>query len=531
VAAQPCAATNLVAPGACTGVNVRPRYASTYQENKHWVSHELNLSSSGDGDLQWLVGAYYYKEGIKQPVFTTLFDQTQLASSGIVAAVPALTGAVAADTLQRPYDDRPDMHDESYAGFGQIDWKFAPNWKTTLGIRYSHDHKYGTEDVRLVCFAVTSCLGGATPEGLGSFTPPVDVTAAVVNLASLPRGVVAGGVNGSGVSFLPGGFAHRAYDANFSAWTGTAGLQWDPDRDTMFYGRYSRGYKAGGFNVGISTTEGPAPYTGPEHANNYEVGMKKDFLNHTLQTNVALFYLDYRNFQAPVTVPAVSGGVAQSQGVFLNVPKAVSYGLELESIWSPIDHLQIALTYAYNDAHIKELKGVIDPADPTGVAAGARPIGALSTCAAAPTQVCDIYTGNVVRGQDLSGNQLPQSTKNKVAVNATYTWVFEKGSLTPSVSYIWRDKQFGSIFERFYNEAPSWSQVDARVTWKDQDNKYSVIAYVKNLFDDVGYDGGASGARIAGFTPGAGNIVQPGFNVTYPLTPPRTYGVEFQYRF
>jgi iron complex outermembrane receptor protein len=531
IAAQPCAATNLVAPGACTGVNVRPRYASTYQENKHWVSHELNLSSSGDGDLQWLVGAYYYKEGIKQPVFTTLFDQTQLASSGIVAAVPALTGAVSADTLQRPYDDRPDMHDESYAGFGQIDWKFAPDWKTTLGIRYSHDHKYGTEDVRLVCFAVTSCLGGATPEGLGSFTPPVDVTAAVVNLASLPRGVVAGGVNGSGVSFLPGGFAHRAYDANFSAWTGTAGLQWDPDRDTMFYGRYSRGYKAGGFNVGISTTEGPAPYTGPEHANNYEVGMKKDFLNHTLQTNVALFYLDYRNFQAPVTVPAVSGGVAQSQGVFLNVPKAVSYGLELESIWSPIDHLQIALTYAYNDAHIKELKGVIDPADPTGVAAGARPIGALSTCAAAPTQVCDIYTGNVVRGQDLSGNQLPQSTKNKVAVNATYTWVFEKGSLTPSVSYIWRDKQFGSIFERFYNEAPSWSQVDARVTWKDQDNKYSVIAYVKNLFDDVGYDGGASGARIAGFTPGAGNIVQPGFNVTYPLTPPRTYGVEFQYRF
>ena len=526
IAATPCA----VVPG-CAGVNVRPRYASTYQENKHWVSHELNLSSTGDGDLQWLVGAYYYKEGIKQPVFTTLFDQTQLASSGIVAAAPALTGAVAADTLQRPYDDRPDMHDESYAGFGQIDWKFAPNWKTTLGIRYSHDHKYGTEDVRLVCFAVTSCLGGATPEGLGSFTPPVDVTAGVVNLTSLPRGVVPGGVFGSGITFLPGGFAHRAYDANFSAWTGTAGLQWDPDRDTMFYGRYSRGYKAGGFNVGISTTEGPSPYTGPEHANNYEVGMKKDFLHHTLQTNVALFYLDYRDFQAPVTVPAVSGGVAQSQGVFLNVPKAVSYGLELESIWSPIDHLQIMLTYAYDNAHIKDLKNVIDPADPTGVAPGARPIGALTSCVAAPTQVCDIYSGNVVRGQDLSGNQLPQSTRNKVALNATYTWELEKGSLTPSVSYIWRDKQYGSIFERFYNEAPSWSQVDARLTWKDQDNKYSIIAYVKNLFDDLGYDGGASGARIAGFTPGRGNVVQPGFNITYPLTPPRTYGVEFQYRF
>ncbi|HEX2815161.1 MAG TPA: TonB-dependent receptor, partial [Phenylobacterium sp.] len=384
----PCA----VVPG-CTGVNVQPRYASTYQENKHWVSHELNLSSSGDGALQWLAGLYYYKEGYEQPVFTTLFDQAQLGSAGIAPAVPALTGAVSADTLLRPYDDRPQLHDESYAGFGQVDWKFASEWKATLGLRYSHDHKFGSEDVRLVCFAVTSCLGGATPEGLGSLAPPVDVTAAVVNLATLPQGVVAGGLNG--VTFLPGGFAHRSYDASFSAVTGTAGVQWDPDRNTMMYARYSRGYKAGGFNVGISTTEGASPSTGPEHANNYEVGLKKDMFDHTLQTNLAIFYLDYQDFQAPVTVPAVSGGVAQSQGVFLNVPKAVSYGVELETIWAPIDHLQILLSYAYDDAHITQLSGVIDPADPTGIQPGARPIGALTSCASTPAGICDIYTGNL----------------------------------------------------------------------------------------------------------------------------------------
>jgi len=38
------------------------------------------------------------------------------------------------------------------------------------------------------------------------------------------------------------------------------------------------------------------------------------------------------------------------------------------------------------------LSGVIDPADPTGVAAGARPIGALTTCAANPAGICDVYT-------------------------------------------------------------------------------------------------------------------------------------------
>jgi iron complex outermembrane receptor protein len=542
----PCSVT----PG-CTGARILPRYASTYQENKHWVSHELNLSSSGNGDLQWLVGAYYYLEGYKQPVFTTLFDQTQLASSGIKnAGAPFINPqGVPADNLQRPYDDRPEMHDESYAGFGQIDWKFAPEWKATLGLRYSHDHKYGTEAVRVVCFAVTSCLNSSgvtivTPEGLGAFTPPVDVTAAVVSLGpGTPQGVVPGGINNSGVTFTPDGFAHRSYDANFSAVTGTAGLQWDPDRDTMMYARYSRGYKAGGFNVGISTTLGARPYTGAESANNYEVGLKKQLFDRKLQTNLAVFYLDYRNFQAPVTVVDTSGGIGQSQGVFLNVPKAVSYGVEMEAIWAPIDHLQVMLTYAYNDAHITDLKGVVDPADPTGVQPGAKPIGALTACTSSNPAVaggnalCDVFSHFVQRGQDLSGDQLPQSTRNKVALNATYTWEFEQGSLSPSVSYIWRDKQYGSIFQRAYNESPSWSQVDARLTWKDKDNKYSIIAYVKNLFDDLGYDGGASGSRLAGTTIGSSiaapqiTSVQPGFDTTYPLTPPRTYGVELQYRF
>jgi iron complex outermembrane receptor protein len=529
VAAQPCAATNLIAPGACAPLAIKPRYQSTYQEDKHWFSHELNLASSGNGPFQWLVGAYYYKEGYKQPVFTTLFDQAQLASPNIVAAVPFITGPVAADTLRRPYDDRPQLHDESYAGFGQIDWKFAEDWKLTAGLRYSHDHKFGDEAVRVVCFAVTTC--GTNPNTLGSFlTVPVDVTAAVVNLASLPRGVVPGGVNNSGVTFTPDGFAHRSYDASWDAWTGTAGVQWEPDHDTMAYARYSRGYKAGGFNVGISTTLGSSPYTGAEHANSYEVGLKKN-IGRTFQANVALFYLDYSDFQAPVTIVNTTGTIAQSQGVFLNVPKAVSYGVELETTWAPIDHLNVTLTYAYNDAHITDLKGVVDPADPTAQQPGAKPIGALTACTAAPTQPCDVYTGFTTRGQDLSGNQLPQSTKNKVALNVLYTWQFDQGSLSPSVSYIWRDKQYGSIFTRSYTESPSWDQVDARLTWKGKDNKYTVIAFVKNLFDSLGYDGGATASRLSGTLANGTNTVQPGFDVTYPLTPPRTYGVEVQYRF
>ena len=55
------------------------------------------------------------------------------------------------------------------------------------------------------------------------------------------------------------GFRTRNYDATFSAVTGTAGLQWSPTEDVMAYAKYSRGYKAGGFRIGIDTSLGAFP--------------------------------------------------------------------------------------------------------------------------------------------------------------------------------------------------------------------------------------------------------------------------------
>ena len=92
------------------------------------------------------------------------------------------------------------------------------------------------------------------------------------------------------------------------------------------------------------------------------------------------------------------------------------------------------------------------------------------------------------------------------------------------------------------------------MTWKGKDNRYTVIAFVKNIGDTLGYDGGASSSRLSGVyagstiaaagmtaglpaaLPGTFNAVQRtatfnGINTSYNLTPPRTYGIEFQYRF
>ncbi len=57
---------------------------------------------------------------------------------------------------------------------------------------------------------------------------------------------------------------------------------------------------------------------------------------------------------------------------------------------------------------------------------------------------------NFTHTQSLKGSSRPNAAKNKVAVNVNYTWEFEAGSL----SCFWWDKQYGTVFERWSNEAP-----------------------------------------------------------------------------
>ncbi len=525
-AAQPCAATNLfVSPGACQPLTIFPNAVTTYQEDKRWMSHEINFSSNGDGPVQWLGGLYYYYEHYTQPVSVRLPSQPQFATP--INAVPGL--AAAANNSLNWYDTRPEFKDQSYAAFGQVDWKITDQFKATVGLRYSRDHKYGQEEARLVCFGLIGC--GTNPEVLGSFTPAVDITRVALGSGIGPDGKLLKGVKAATVYDPASGLGKRLLDAKWSAVTGTAGLEWTPDRDTLAYAKYSRGYKAGGFNSGITSPVVANPYTDAEHNNAFEVGLKKDF-GRSLQVNLAAFYYDYKNFQAPVTTIPTSGGIATAQTVFFNIPKAISKGFEAEVNWAPIDGLRLSASYAYVDAYIDQASGLVDPTDPTALDAQARPVGRTQAqCAAAPTTCSiDIYTGRFQQGQDLKGNSLPQSAKNKVALNAVYTWTMDAGSLSPSVSYFWRDAQYGSIFERSYNKAPSWDQVDLRLTFKDAQNKYTVIGYVKNAFDNLGYYEGSTSTRQVGRLQTGQPVVQ-GIATTYGLTPPRTYGVELQYRF
>ncbi len=581
--ANPCTA-------ATGGLVIHPTSTFTYEEFNGFWSDEVNFISTGNGPLQWVAGVYQFYQHYQQPVSAENFAQPQFQQPlGIPSVLCGQTGGVCAPIfLSRWFDNRPDVQDQSYAAYGQIDYKFTPQWKLTLGVRYSYDNKYGTESVRLLCFTVPACFAAPTVNPIVAI-PVVDLTQVPTVVDSgvpgpLPKGVT--GLTTYGTKYA--GLATRGYNASWEAPSGTAGLEWAPDNDSLYYFKYGRGYKSGGYNIGIFTVLSFQPWTDAEHVDSFEVGAKHTF-GHFLTADVAAFYYSYSNLQIPLSTIQTAGGLAQSETAFYNVPESVSEGVELETTWTPIDHLSILFNYSWNDAHVTK-GSAADGADPNAVQPGAKPLFTPAQCMATvtsahPNCTVDVYTetlaqataiaaaggpavpagttfgglipGNPNQGwnipQNLAGNPLPNAPRNKVAINVLYDWKMDNGvRVQPSVSYVWRDKQWGLFFENPNYAAPAWDEWDMRVTLTSANSRFQVIGFIKNIANNVGYDQGALAFRAAGTVslPATGtyNYVQglngpTGFNNHLPgtdklgvfqtlyVTPPRTFGVELHYKF
>jgi iron complex outermembrane receptor protein len=474
----------------------------TFDEFEHFSSHELLISSTTNSKLQWLAGLYYYQEYYNQPI--NVVDASQPQVGAPLELFPLFGGAAVPAPLnpsRSVYNEYTQLNEQSVAAYAQADWQFTPTLKLTGGVRYSNDFKVGYEAFRLVLFNLSP--DGVGVGTFGANTPALDATALDCTTTLYP-GAGPCAINpttGQGI---------RSLEARWDAVTGTVNLAWTPDSDTLVYGKYSRGYKEGGFNSGILA---PDPETVPETVDSFELGYKKA-INRTFQANIDAFYYLYYNDQQPLGVD--SNGVVGSQ--IVNIPEVHTYGVELETIWQPIRDLTFSLNYAYLSAKVSNGGACVeDVADPGAYAAGANPAGCPSV-GGAPS------AGGIQLQKISAGSYIAEAPPNKISFNTMYAIRFEPGTLTLSGSVIWKDKEYSSPFNRYYNEAPAYSQVGLRATWTDIKNRYSVIAYADNLFNTTGYDN-AYGVPVT--NPGPNQIV----DKLVSLTAPQTFGVEFQYRF
>ena len=487
--------TSVGAGGCIAGTapkTIYPSFLNEYRESPAFFSNEINLISTHDGPLQWIAGLYQYQANSTQP------GQQQFLPNEPIADFIQLPGQAARPNPDRRFNTFSNTSlFNAYGVFGQVDYSFNDQWKATLGLRWSKDTKDSKEEAFLACYIICRA---AFP----------GVTTDYVNLTPIAFGAV------PGATVRTDGWVERRLEGSWEAVTGNVGLEYRPLDDTLLFAKYSRGYKAGGFNnLGF----GAAPYTDPEFVDAFEGGWKQEWEPVNLTTNAAVFFYTYKDAQAPLSIVTNPGGSPQTAfTAFVNVPEVETYGFELESNWNPIDPLNIGFTYAYLSTEIASDEVYVDSTRDARCFLGGATSGPAGTCSAVNTRFVD-----PMRSRSLEGNQLSQSPEHKVSANLSYQIDMQDGSYwLPTVSYSWRDEFYDTFFNNENETSPAYDNLDARLNWYSADGVFAITAWVRNALDEEQTTSiSASGFRTADLSR----------YQTWSFAPPRMIGIDFKFHF
>jgi iron complex outermembrane recepter protein len=116
--------------------------------------------------------------------------------------------------------------------------------------------------------------------------------------------------------------------------------------DWMVYARLASGFSPGGGNIPGPNV--PAQY-GPEKTDNYEIGTKADFLDHTLSFDASVYYIQFRDIQLGFINSTTDASYTA------NVGTAKSQGVELSVESRPASGLRLAAWVVFSDAELTEI--------------------------------------------------------------------------------------------------------------------------------------------------------------------------------
>jgi iron complex outermembrane recepter protein len=210
----------------------------------------------------------------------------------------------------------------SYAGFGEAYFNVTPDLKLTGGLRWTDDQKHFTD---------------------------------------IPSELVV-----SGYGYPVTGIVNQQWNQ----WTGRAAANWTPKLDftdqTLVYGSYAHGYKAGGANPpgatlltfltgDIGNPIHPQTFK-PEFVDAFELGSKNTLLDGALTLNGDVFYYNYKAYQ----ISRIVDRTAINDNFDAHIK-----GAELEASWEPVPGLKLNFAGGYEDARLAKGSHSVDLMDRT----------------------------------------------------------------------------------------------------------------------------------------------------------------------
>lgn len=265
-------------------------------------SEEMLLSGSAVADrLNWTVGGLYFQ------------DKPHVA--GFQAALAGVQALFSGKALLEPVSA---ARNESFGVFAQATFDVTDAFSITGGVRYSHDKRdFEAQSFDLLTSGARVC-GYTAANGLANlpnFSLPCNIT----------------------------------QSASFKKINYTASFSYDIGRSGVAYARTSRSYRAGGFAFRLTAPEVLGSFK-PEVVTDYEIGIKADWLDRHLRTNIAVFHSIGTDVQT--TINGVSPTTGAVITPVINSGKRKVDGFEAEIVARPSSWYSVDASLTYLHARV-----------------------------------------------------------------------------------------------------------------------------------------------------------------------------------
>ncbi|MEP2550941.1 MAG: TonB-dependent receptor, partial [Marinomonas sp.] len=216
-----------------------------------------------------------------------------------------------------------------------------------------------------------------------------------------------------------------------------------------------------------------------ESVDAFEVGLKADWLDNRVRTNIALFRSKYDDLQRTVIRSSTDPNNPQ-ETITDNAANATVQGVELEVTAVPLDGLNIDFSLGYIDAKYDEF-------------------------------FADLNNDGVVT--DNSALPLSRAPEWTLGAGLTYeAGLGDAGLLTFRGDWIYVDNQNLLANGSPIGEIPSYNVFDASIRWDLPDDRFHVTVFSKNLNDEIFVTSLTNVAALFNFNQ---------------ISPPRRFGIEF----
>ncbi len=533
-------------------------------------SQELRLQGEAfGGKLDWLVGGFYANEdlrlqdnlrfggqygrfatcriisggglaGLYSPANPScvipVIGQATLAGATGTSGTDIVAGFALLNSLNNLGStiDRYNQNSRNWALFTHNILHITDKLDLTLGLRYTNERKkfdatFGNNNT--VCTA----LQGSLTDDLTTTT--AGSPAQIGTARALAGALIGLGCQGNSTAELNGVSVNdKKGEDEFS---GTAILSYRPNEDLLLYASYSKGYKAGGFNLDRSALKSPIgtfaaaggaqALTGrlkfdSEIVNSYEIGAK--YGTGPLSVSVSAFQQDFKNFQlntfngSVFLVQTINGCSSSLAGADRDLssltgtcaPDDVTYGVrakgvELEASLVPSRNFRVAAGLTVSDTSYNANLVGNKNGSPLDSALRKLPGDNLSN---APEIVA---TGSVTWTPDIGSSGL----SGLVYIDTRTTGDYNTGS---------------DLFPQ--KEQDGFAIFNARVGIRGADDKWALELWGQNIFKK-------NYAQVGFNTPfQAGTTSAPFVDPQYPggrqifsqfLAEPRTFGVTVRGKF